>query len=322
VPAVQDELPTTFIGEAEQRSYSDPVEIELRHLRYFVAVAEERHFGRASERLVISQPALSETVQQLERRLAVTLLDRSNPRRTVLTPAGEALLDEARAVLARLDAAVRVTRCAGRNPAAPLRVGFLDGEPSPLVQQTLHAVRRERPDVAILPRRLLWSQMQDAVRDDLVDAAFTRLPIDLTGLRAITILHEPRYVMLSADHPLTTREAVSIAELADLPVVANVGAPPVWSDFWQVNPRPDGSPAPQGPLVHNLDEGFEAIALGGCCGFFPESMLPAVRARPDLGHARVTDIDGCELAVVVHAGEPASPGLSAFIDVATRSAPR
>lgn len=308
----------TFIGSTERSGYGARVEIELRHLRYFLAVAEERHFGRAAKRLMISQPALSEAVQQLERRLAVALLDRTNPRRTALTPAGETLLGEAGAVLARLDTAVRATRRAGRAPGAPLRVGFLDGEPSPVVQQALQAVRRERPDLAILPRRVLWSQMQDAVRDGLIDAAFTRLPVDLAGLRAITVLREPRHVMLPAAHPLAEHDAVPIAALADLPVVANAGAPAVWSDFWQVHPRPDGSPAPQGPLVHNLDEGFEAIALGGCCGFFPESMLPAVRARPDLGHARVSDIDDCELAIVVQAAETASPGLSALIDAATR----
>ena len=186
--------------------------MELRQLRYFVAVAEERHFGRAARRLCIAVPSLSQQIQALERDLHVTLLERS-PRSVALTPAGEMLLEHAHGLLARAERARNEVRCAdGRHRHLTLRVvpaveHVMDG--------SLHHLSGPDSGLEVTTAISTDSDAIRAIRQEHIDAAivWVRSPQDqdLAG----TILRQvPLHLALPAGHRLAAAEAVPVADLA------------------------------------------------------------------------------------------------------------
>ncbi|WP_201408511.1 LysR family transcriptional regulator, partial [Mycobacterium paraintracellulare] len=186
--------------------------MELRQLRYFVAVAEERHFGRAARRLGIAAPSLSQQIQALERDMHVTLFERS-PRSVVLTPAGEVLLEHARVLLARAERACNEVRCAdGRHRHLALRI-------APAVEHVLDGpLRHLSGPVSGLEVSIATSTDSDAilaVREEHIDAAIVWVRSTQNQDLAGTILRQvPMYLALPAGHRLAAREAVPVAELA------------------------------------------------------------------------------------------------------------
>ncbi|MGC4808359.1 LysR family transcriptional regulator [Micromonospora sp. DT233] len=225
--------------------------METRELRYFVTVAEELHFSRAAERLGIAQPPLSRAIQQLERRLGVTLLER-NRRSVALTDAGQVLLDEARAILDATAAATRRTR---RAASAPNRLSLATkaGANHELLRKLLDAHTAE-PDAAEI--EVLLCGMGDQarmLRDGRADVAFMQRPFDaLAGFDTEDLLTEQQVAILPAGHPLATRTSLTMADLggvADLPVAR-----------W---PRQDGTYEPgPGPEIHDQSQLAQLIALG------------------------------------------------------------
>ncbi len=139
-------------------------------MQYFVAVAEELHFGRAAERLHLAQPSLSHQIRRLEQQLGVTLLERTS-RRVELTPAGHVLLTEGRRLLTQSQRAIRVTRAAG---AERLTVGFYGSAASALLPGLLRAFAEDHPTVEVSVRELLLGRINDLLAGN-VDVAFTRL---------------------------------------------------------------------------------------------------------------------------------------------------
>ncbi|MET1022467.1 MAG: LysR family transcriptional regulator, partial [Arthrobacter sp.] len=191
--------------------------MELRQLRYFVAVAEERHFARAASRLRIAAPSLSQQIQALERDLHVTLLQRS-PRSVVLTPAGEVLLEHAHILLARAERTRNEVRCAdGRHRHLALRVGTA-------VEHVLNGpLRRLSGTVSGLEITIATSTDSDAilaVREEHIDAAIVWVRSTQDQDLAGTILRQvPVYLALPAGHRLAAAEAVPVADLAAETVV-------------------------------------------------------------------------------------------------------
>src|SRR4051812_5534713 len=174
-------------GGADTRRISSPV-MELRTLRYFVAVAEELHFGRAAARLHMSQPPLSRAIKQLEADVGAVLMVRSAAG-VALTPAGAALLDEARALLGQADRArVRVAAAAG---AATLTVGILGDSAAPDATRLADAYRRQHPGVEVLVRDTDLTDPTCGLRAGLVDVALTRGPFDETGLTLHRLRENP-----------------------------------------------------------------------------------------------------------------------------------
>lgn len=189
--------------------------LELRHLRYFLAVAEELNFGRAAERLGIAQPGLSQQVRALEAIIGTPLLDRS--RRAVrLTPAGELLAGQARATLASTEATLRAVRRAGQGELGRLAVGYTASAAYTGVLITiLGQFRRLCPAVELEVMAMTMQQQLEAIAADRLDACFIRPPVGLpTGVTSFPVLQEPIAVALPAHHPLAGDEVVKLSALA------------------------------------------------------------------------------------------------------------
>jgi DNA-binding transcriptional LysR family regulator len=191
--------------------------MELRYLRYFVAVAEERHITRAAERLGIQQPPLSQQIRALEAELGAPLL-RRHPRGVELTQAGEVLLTEARTVLEQVERAVTATRRAGRGEAGRIGLGFTSSASfHPLVPAMVRAYRDAYPLVALSLEESGTSELVDALVQQRLDAAFVRSPIGAApGIAVHSILEEPMVAALPAGSPLAVAAARHPLPLAAL----------------------------------------------------------------------------------------------------------
>ncbi|MFF3851643.1 LysR family transcriptional regulator [Micromonospora sp. NPDC002575] len=243
--------------------------METRELRYFVAVAEELHFGRAAQRLGIAQPPLSRAIAQLERRLGVTLLDRTS-RSVALTEAGSVLLVEGRAALDAVAAADRRTRRAAR--AATGHPGLVlvtkAGASSELLAKLLDAYAAEPGAVAVDVHLCGIGEQERLLRDGRADVALLHRPFDsAVGFDTEELRTEGQVVLLPAGHPLAGRAELREADVADLP-----GLPlPRW-------PRRDGSyPDGPGPQVRDHAQLYELIALGRASAVLPESCRTHLR---------------------------------------------
>lgn len=287
--------------------------VELRHLRQFVAVAEERHFGRAAQRLFLSQPSLSHSVKQLESLLGVALLDREDRRRVRVTPAGEALLAYVRELEVQLQSGLRAVQSLGARGVRLIRVGYNDGEPLSQRPAALRAGMKET-GLPVMFRRLQWGQEAAALRRGEVDVLLARLPIDLHRLEHQVLFAEPRQLCVPAGHRLARRKQVRLSELRDLKIVQPMGGSPAWQDYWRGMPRADGSVPPVGPEVHSPEETFDAVLSGQAACFVPASMAPQSAGGP-VRFVTVTDLQPSELAVV-WSGKPRS-WLNEFIAAAS-----
>lgn len=193
--------------------------IELRHLRYFIAVAEELHFGHAAARLNISQPPLSQQIQLLEQQIGARLLARTN-RSVSLTAAGKQFLADSRQILSLVDeAAARAARL-HQGETGELRIGFTSSAPFiKAVSDTLSSFRQRYPDVHIQTREINTREQIAPLNEGTLDLGLMRnTPLPDT-LAWEVILREPLLAMIHRDHPLAERAAVSLVELAQEPFV-------------------------------------------------------------------------------------------------------
>jgi DNA-binding transcriptional LysR family regulator len=195
--------------------------MELRQLRYFVAVAEELHFTRAAARLHIGQPPLSHAIQMLEQDVGARLFER-NKRWVRLTEAGRLFLIDARRILALAEEAKTTAQRAERGEAGELRIGFTYSTPlTPLFAASINRYRQDRPQVSLLLQELTTLRQLDALGQRAIDLGFIRTPqLPIPGGIRITLLREdPLVAVLPASHPLAARAVVRIADLAPLPFV-------------------------------------------------------------------------------------------------------
>ncbi|WP_030672642.1 LysR family transcriptional regulator [Streptomyces rimosus] len=280
--------------------------MELRVLRYFVAVAEERHFGRAAARLHMTQPPLSRAIRRLEADLGCTLLDRS-PTGVSLTAAGAALLDEAGTLLAQADRArVRVAAAAG---TATLAVGTLADSVEEAGTCLAAAYRDRHPHVCIRIREADLSDPTAGLRAGLVDVALTRAPFEDSGLTTRVLRSDPVGVVLRPDDPLAGRDSLSIDELADrrwfrLPE----GTDPVWNAYWARRP---GTAHGEGPVVRTVHECLQSVLWSGTVG-----LAPLVRSLPGgLTVVPLTDMPPSPLVIAWRSGDT-SPLVRSFARIA------
>ncbi|GAB2506150.1 LysR family transcriptional regulator [Nocardiopsis aegyptia] len=283
--------------------------VETRELRYFVAVAEERHFGRAAERLGMAQPPLSRAIQQLERRLDVRLLERDR-RGVSLTGAGEVLLHEGRAALDAVTAAARRTRRAGGasgtgDARERLVLAVKAAASHELLHKLLDAYAAEpgAAEVEVLPSGTC--EQGEMLRDGRADVAIMHAPFNsLVGFDSEELMTEGQIAILPAGHPLAARDVLSLAEVTDIPDLPLAR----WSRHGAYPPGP-------GPEIHDQTQLAQLIALGRTVAVFPDS----ARAWLWSEHAAVPLTDAPP--VVTHIAWPAhsrSLALAGLIATATR----
>jgi DNA-binding transcriptional LysR family regulator len=196
-------------------STSNPTE---RQLRYFIAVAEELHFGRAARRLSVSQPPVSLQIKALEDELGVELLRRQG-RRVELTPAGGVFLDHARQISARTEEAVRAARAAARGLIGRLRIGFIHAATFELLPPIVARYRRIAPEVELVFQEMPSSAQVDAIADRRLEVGLLRPPVASATVLSQRLSTEPLVVALPSGHRLSAQKIVALRSLASDPMV-------------------------------------------------------------------------------------------------------
>jgi LysR family transcriptional regulator, hca operon transcriptional activator len=192
--------------------------MELRHLRYFVAVADELNFTRAAIRLNTSQPSLSQQIRQLEAEVGVALLNRSR-HHVALTDAGRVFLRESKDILGRIDHAGRLAKQAANGRAGDLSVGTFPAADVRIFPALRPLVAAHLPNVHLILHSKYAIEPVMGLQTGALDVAFMRGPLDVDGLEVIELAHEPIVVVLPAHHPLTRRTRIPIDVLHDVPCI-------------------------------------------------------------------------------------------------------
>lgn len=205
--------------------------MELRQLRYFIAVAEDLHFGHAAQRLRVAQPALSRQIQALEKELLVQLLFR-NRRRVQITPAGQVFLDRARLILARTEEAVLAAQRTSGGISGTLNLGFVGSATYDVLPSVLRAFREVAPQVDLTLSEMTAHAQLEALAEKRIDIGLLRLPTKTEGVIFRRISSEPLYVALPGSHSLAQFPAVRVTALAGEPFILYPDHPrPSWTEF-------------------------------------------------------------------------------------------
>ncbi|MFH8337310.1 LysR family transcriptional regulator [Streptomyces sp. AM6-12] len=267
------------------------MDLDLRKVRYFVAVAELLHFGRAAERLHIAQPVLSRQVRALEKDLRAELLVRDS-HGVRLTDAGRQLLEDGRQLLNSADGTRRRVLRAARGPRR-LVVGFRAGV---VVAPALRAFAAAHPDVQGNARRVEWDDQERLLLDATVDVAYVRRPVRVAGLELRPLYREPRVAMLREDHRLAGKEELSLADLD--------------GERWlrYSDTRPGDLP------IRTIEEKFECIAAGTAITLVPRSVAEQY-SRPDISYVPVTDAEPDEVLLAWPQGH-GSALVASFVEIA------
>jgi DNA-binding transcriptional LysR family regulator len=257
------------------------MDLDLRKLRYFVAVAEELHFGRAAERLHIAQPVLSRQIRALEDEVRAQLFVRTK-RATELTPAGRQLLDDARPLLSAADAARRRVARAARG-SKTFTIGFMPGL---TVTEAVRAFGATHPDIEVELIRTTWNDQVDVLHDGRVDVSIVRLPIDQAGLTVRPLFEEPRVAMLPSDHRLAGKPVIEITDLADEHLLQDPDAVPEWRDIALELRTRTAKPV---PVMRSVEEKLEHVATGRGISIIPLSVATFYQ-RSDVATVPVNDL--------------------------------
>jgi len=295
--------------------------MELRHLRYFIAVAEELHFGRAAELLGISQPPLSQQIQALEQELGARLFERTN-RRVELSEAGRLFLEEARLVLAQVDKAADVARRAQLGELGELKIGFTSSAPfNSTIPQAIFAFRQAFPAVHLNLREMSSKSVADGLMDESIEVGLMR-PLSLPeALDVVELMREPLVAVLSAKHPLAagSEAGMHLSELALEPFVffpRSYGSG-LYAQLLSLARQAGFSP-------HFAQEAGEAMTIIGLVAAgLGVSVLPASYQRiriEGVVYRPLLDADAVSAVWLVQRKDQKSPMAKAFIELLTRRA--
>ena len=275
-------------------SSSSAADLDLRLVRYFIAVAEHRHFGRAAADLRIAQPSLSRQIRSLEQQLGARLLDRT-PQGTRLTEAGEVFLPRAKALLRSAAQAAAATRAAAQP--SRITIGYTSGL---ILTPALRELRRQHPDAEVHTLHLPWNEPREALLGHRADAVVTRLPLRTDGLHVTILYDDPRVLLIPHSHRLAGKESVTLDDIADEPMPRLPDA--AWNAYWRIDPRPDGTPAPDGPLVNAVEDKVELIAAGQAVAIVSAG-LRADSMHPDLTTVALEDVDPTHVVLATRASD-------------------
>ena len=298
--------------------------IELRHLRYFVAVAEEASFTAAARRVHVAQQALSTQIRQLEDAVGTRLLDRTN-KGAALTPAGAAFLAAARETLAGLDRGVAAARNAARALSGTLSVGLGSGCENETRTRLLGDFERAYPDVKVSFQNFDMTQPSAGLLDHSSDVALVRPPVAAPGIELAVVRSEPRMFVLPVGHPLADRAELTLADVAGLPFVtaelATDGCEPrAWQDEWLIEPRPGGDVPIIGATARTVDDWCEHVAAGHGIGLCPASAA-RFHDRPGVCFVPSAGLPPAVMCVAWRTGDT-RPAVQRFVSLAAESGPQ
>ena len=260
------------------------MDLDLRKLRYFVAVAERLNFGRAAEDLHIAQPVLSRQIRALETELKVRLFDRSS-KGTVLTPSGEQLLADARPLLAQASALLRRV-----GVADVFAVGFMPGL---IITPAVRLLASRHPGLRVDVVRTTWEDQVEVIHDGRVDAGYVRLPVPMDGISCVPLFTEPRVAVVPATHRLAGKESVLEADLSGERRVQHTDT----------------------PGIRSVEEKLEHVAMHGGVAILPLSTA-VFYSREDLVHVPIEDIEPNEVALA-WAAHRQTPLIAEFAEIVT-----
>ena len=245
--------------------------VELRHLRYFLAVAEDLHFGRAAQRLGIAQPAHSQQIQRLEAEVGVELFHRTK-RRVELSAAGAAMVAQSRQALADAAGAVDAARRAARGETGVLTVGFVESAAGLVLPRAVRSFRERHPQVELVLRELAVDAQLAGLHGGTIDVAIVRPPLEARELRVETVLEEGLVVAVADDHPLASRRRVGPAALAGEPLVliSREVVPGLYDQI--VALRPDGRAAEIAQEASSIQAVLALVAAGIGISLLPASV--------------------------------------------------
>ncbi|HEY1774600.1 MAG TPA: LysR substrate-binding domain-containing protein [Solirubrobacteraceae bacterium] len=252
-----------------------PITGELRLLRYFVAVAEELHFGRAAKRLGIAQPPLSNAIRTFERQLGVELFRRTS-RSVALTAAGETLLRGGRRVLAVYAETLADIDVQARSQKSRLRVGF-DATTVAATTGFVRAFRSSDPQIELDLRSLAWGEGAASLADGTVDVAIVRLPVDDATLACQPLFRETRVAVVHAQHPLAVHRTLTLAQLQGETLVLPRGTLGGWDAELLIAPQLTDAARSAAPAAASVEELIVRVAACNGIGVLPESLGESLR---------------------------------------------
>jgi DNA-binding transcriptional LysR family regulator len=238
------------------------MDVHVRELRYFLAVARELSFTRAAEQLYVSQPALSKQIRALERQLRVDLFERTAGG-VKLTRAGTELIPHAERMVESWEAAKQAL---SKASACSLVIGMHTSPGRGLLPNVRAMMVASCPEVSLELRQMPWSDRTAGLSDRSTDAAFVWLPLPRPPYRWVTVAREQRLVALPNDHRLSSRGSVSILDLLDEAFLALPASAGPLRDYWLALDERDGHPARIAAEINDTEETYEAVASGiGIC---------------------------------------------------------
>ena len=292
--------------------------IEMRHLRYFVAVAADESFTAAARRVHVTQQVLSTQIRQLEDAVGTKLLRRTS-RGAVVTPAGAAFGVFAREALAALDRGVTAARNAAQAVSGRLSVGLQAATGGSARTRVLGAFERAYPEVSLSLVSYDLAQPAAGLLDRSSDVALVRPPIAAPGIALEPVAEEPRVFVLADGHPLASRSVLELADVAGLPwvaapVAADGCSPLRWRDEWLLSPRPGGDVPVIGAVAQTIEEWREHIAAGRGISLCPASS-ELFSARPGIVFVPAKDVPPTTLCVAWRADDT-RPAVLSFVKLA------
>jgi DNA-binding transcriptional LysR family regulator len=288
--------------------------VELRHLRYFLAVAEELNFSRAAERLHIAQPALSAQIRALEAQLGCELFTRTT-RKVELTANGRLLLDDAREIVRRSDEAVAKLQAIARGERGALRIGHAAHGAGEIGTQILRRFAEDYPSIETeLLNAASLKELQTQLIDRETDVAFVWPPLLYDELASETVLSERKHMVINREHPLARKRAVECADFLDEPIVAPWdNYPTEFLAYWFGPMRPDGQ-RPDDPIAVSVEESLAFVSRGLAMYCVPES-ASRFYARPDVVFRPIVDSPPVEVAIA-WLRDTTNPVIASFVETA------
>ncbi|MEU6995859.1 LysR family transcriptional regulator [Streptomyces sp. NPDC046465] len=276
--------------------------VERQELETFLTLAEELHFGRTAERLLLSQARVSQTLKKLERKIGAPLFERTS-RVVRMSPLGRQLYEDLAPLHQEMDAAVARAKSAARGVEGELHVGFLGSGAGTLTGPILDVFRERCPGVEVRMRETQFRDPLGALRSGEVELLFTCLPVEEPDLTVgPVVINEQRVLAVPLRHPLAGRVSVSLEELAGETFFGVVnGAPAYWWDFHVPRVTPSGREIGRGRAVATFQELMMLVGTGQ--GISPVvASVEKYYARPDVTFVPLRDVPPAEVAVICRSG--------------------